>query len=144
MPEKLTIGFEADDLDTTRKTDAWDLYIGVTGRLKIIFNDKIFLEEEYSNVVEFAVLLARWLRNRTREFVYKPLEMDDVLLELKYQDGGMMLCSDFSEVSPCGPIPFRIVLEGAEEYINRVSEFIGKAGYDFSALVSDDRLDSRA
>ena len=144
MSANIELNFIPDDSTLTSQLDRWDLYIGIIGEFEISIDGRVFFKDECFNIVEFGVQVKRWIQNKELHFHYKPLEFDSVLFEFKCENDGVIIVSEFSNYEINQPVPFSVLLEALEKYIDELSGYLQSKGYDFLALVNDVRLDSIA
>lgn len=143
MGADIEILFIPDESAVDTRLDKWDLYIGVIGKFKICVSGKVFFEDECFNIVEFGVLVKRWIQNNSNNFAYKPLEYDQVLFEFLCENDGVKVMSKFGNFEIVQPIPYSTLLNAIEDYVEKLSKYLQSKDYNFEGLVSDPSLDSR-
>ena len=144
MAVEIQFDFVPDDLTITPRPDRWDLYIGIVGKFKVLVNDQVYFEDEFFNIVEFGVLVERWIRSKKSFFCYKPLEADCVLREFRGEGGVVVITSEFGNFEIGQAIKLSVLLKALKKYIIKLANYLQLRGYDFFVLVDDSRLDSKA
>lgn len=133
-----------DEATIKTRMDPYEVYLDIEGGVKIFVADRL-LYSEILPVVEFTILLERWLTNGYKlrqDFVYHSLEAEEPLFWIKFGYKGFNVGSEFQFYSENRMVNESSVIDSIKFFILYVSEELSKYGYDFQKYVEDKNLDS--
>jgi hypothetical protein len=125
-------------------TSGYNVAAFTDGNLRIIVSDAVFLDASGILLVEFAIVLARWVSlvnvSHPKDFYYASMDFEEEpIFELKYdeQNGIFSLCAVWAE-GKSTKVGVEIAIEAARDYIERLNEDLNaQYSIDLTKIIND-------